>query len=195
MRGPTFAVCVGLVLTTGCSSMKPETFADAEPRFVIEEYFAGHTTAWGIFEDRFGDLRRQFKVEITGTWDGRQLVLDEAFSYSDGETDRRVWTVTKVDDHTYSGTAGDVVGEAVGKSYGNALYWRYTMDLKAGDRTWRVDFDDWMFLQPNHVLINRARVSKWGIKVGEVTLVFAKPATRIDAPQPAARVWQRAVNG
>ena len=49
------------------------------------------------------------------------------------------------------------------------------MDLKVGDGTWRVRFDDWMFLQPNGVLVNRAHVSKWGVEIGEISLFFAKP--------------------
>jgi hypothetical protein len=154
--------------------MKPTDFRDTAPKLVLEEYFAGNTWAWGIFEDRFGTLRRQFTVNITGSWDGRELVLDERFRYSDGERDRRVWRITKTGEHAYEGRAGDVVGTAQGVSYGNALNWRYDMDLKVGDGSWRVHFNDWMFLQPNRVLINRARVSKFGFEIGEVTLFFTK---------------------
>ena len=96
--------------------MQASDFKDSDPRFVVEEYFAGETRAWGLFEDRFGNLRRQFAVDITGTWDGRELVLDEQFDYSDGERDRRVWTITKLNDHAYEGRADDVVGVARGES-------------------------------------------------------------------------------
>jgi hypothetical protein len=181
----------------GCNAMKIDDFADREPRLVLEEYFAGKTRAWGIFEDRFGNLRREFVVDISGDWDGRQLVLDEAFQYADGETDRRVWTITRNSDGTYQGQAADVIGTATGVAAGNALNWRYEMDLKMGERTLRVSFDDWMFLQPNHVLLNRARVEKWGLRVGEVTLMFVKAngaestavpptALRFIDPRPAA---------
>jgi Protein of unknown function (DUF3833) len=173
-----WAAAIGILAITamgsGCSSMKPEDFADQQPRFVLEEYFAGRTRAWGLFEDRFGTVRRQFVVDVDGNWDGRELVLQEDFTYDDGETDRRVWRIVKTGDHTYEGRADDVVGIATGTAYGNALNWSYTLDLRAGERTWRVAFDDWMFLQPDGVLINRARVSKWGVGVGEVTIAFAK---------------------
>ncbi len=163
-----------LLMVSGCTTMQAIDFRDAEPRLVLEEYFSGSTSAWGIFEDRFGTVRRQFVVDITGTWDGETIVLDERFTYSDGETDRRVWRIRKVDEHRYTGSADDVVGVAHGETYGNALNFRYAVDLKIGGRTVRVDFDDWMFLQPSGVLINRARVSKFGIEIGEVTLVFMK---------------------
>jgi hypothetical protein len=71
--------------------------------------------------------------------------------------------------------AADLVGEACGQAAGNALNWRYKLDLPVGGSTWRVAFDDWMFLQDGGVMINRARVSKWGLELGEVTLFFAKP--------------------
>jgi hypothetical protein len=154
--------------------MKPEDFAAAEPRFAPEDYFVGTTRAWGIFEDRFGNLRRQFVVDIVGVWDGRELVLDEDFTFTDGERNRRVWRIMKRDAHTYEGIADDVIGTARGRVYGNAMHWEYDMELRVGDDTWTVSFDDWMFLQQGDVLINRARVKKWGITVGETTLFFSK---------------------
>lgn len=163
-----------VVALSGCTDMKTSDFSDAEPVLRIEKFFAGRTKAWGIFEDRFGDLRRQFIVDIEGKWDGTELVLDERFHYSDGEIDRRVWTIRKVGDHNYEGQAGDVIGIAKGEAYGNALNWRYDMDLKVGEGTIRVHFNDWMFLQKDGILVNRARVSKFGIEIGEVTLFFQK---------------------
>lgn len=174
-----------LILITGCTSMKPADFKESTPTLVLEEYFSGDTRAWGLFEDRFGKLRRQFTVEISGTWDGEVLVLDERFEYSDGERDRRVWQITKTGPHSYVGRADDVVGTAQGEAYGNALNWRYHMDLKVGAGTMRVHFNDWMFLQPSGVLLNRARVSKLGIEIGEVTLAFMKPDSRQEAGAPA----------
>jgi hypothetical protein len=154
--------------------MDVKDFKNAQPRLLIEEYFAGRTTAWGIFEDRFGNLRRQFTVDIVGTWDGQELVLDERFLFSDGEEDRRIWYIRKTGDHSYEGRADDVIGVAKGESYGNALNWRYDMNLKVGDSTLRVHFDDWMYLQPSNVLMNKAIVTKLGFEIGRVTLVFLK---------------------
>ena len=132
-----------LLLTTGCSSMKPDQFEGREPRLLIEDYLAGNTRAWGLFEDRFGNLRREFVVDIEGTWDGETLTLVEDFVYSDGETQQRIWTIKKLDEHRYSGTAADVIGEAEGISYGNALNWRYMLALPIGESVWNVHFDDW----------------------------------------------------
>ncbi len=164
-----------VIFVGGCSAMKPQDFAHKEPVFDVYAYFQGHSRAWGIFEDRFGKLRRQFTVDIHGKVNDGVLTLTEDFIYDDGETEQRVWKIRKTGDHTYEGTFGDIVGVALGEQYGNALNWNYEMDLKVGDGTWRVSFDDWMFLQPNGVLVNRARVRKWGLEIGEVSLFFAKP--------------------
>lgn len=160
--------------------MKPEDFAGREPKLVLEDYFLGQTKAWGIFEDRFGRLRRSFVVDITGTWDEEKqlLTLKEDFVYDDGEIDQRIWEVTKLGEHRYNGRAHDVVGVAEGKIYGNALNWTYDVDLKTKDSTLRVTFNDWMFLQDEKTMINRAKVTKWGILVGEVSIFFRKESKK-----------------
>jgi len=163
------------LLTAGCSKMKIEDFEGKTPKLVLEEYFAGKTRAWGIVRDRFGNVRRQFTVDMVGTWDGEVLVLDEKFTYDDGEIDKREWKIRKLNANSYDGKAADVIGTAVGKSHGSALNWNYTLALKIGDRIWNVAFDDWMFLQQDGVLFNRAEMSKYGILLGEITLFFKKP--------------------
>jgi len=166
------------LLLTGCAEMKPDDFANTEPKFDLYEYFEGQTVAWGLFEDRFGKVRRQFKVEITGTVDqndGQEvLVLDEHFTYADGEKDRRVWTINREGSQNYTGKADDIIGQATGTSAGNALNWSYEMDLPVGSRKIRVHFNDWMFLQQDGVMINRAKVTKFGLDIGEVSLFFQK---------------------
>ncbi len=172
-----------LLITGGCSNMEPIEFKDSGPTLRIEEYFLGKTRAWGIFEDRFGRLRRQFTVSIHGRIKDGELVLDEHFEYADGERDRRIWRIRKTGEHAYEGRAADVIGVAKGEAYGNALNWRYDMDLPVGGRKIRVTFNDWMFLQPSDVLVNRARVTKFGIEIGQVTLFFNKQK-RIAASAP-----------
>ena len=167
-------VLSAFLLLSACSGMAVEDFKNGKPELVLEDYFKGRTVAWGIFEDRFGQLRRQFKVTIDGTWDGKILTLDERFKYEDGETDQRIWRITKIGRGNYEGRAADVIGVATGVAAGNALNWQYEMDLKVGDSSLRVSFNDWMFLQSGGVLINRARVSKLGVEIGSVTLFFKK---------------------
>ena len=159
--------------------MNINDFASTTPEFRIETYFEGQTRGWGIFEDRFGTLRRSFVVDIVGFQEGEEFVLEEDFLYDDGETQRRVWRIKTTGKDSYEGTAGDIEGVATGSRSGNALNWRYDMNLKVGESTWRVGFDDWMFLQPGGILMNRAYVKRWGFQIGSVTLSFAKPGTEM----------------
>lgn len=162
------------LLIAGCGTVSVDSYKDREPIFQIEDYFIGTTRAWGIFQDRSGMVQRQFTVDIEGYMDGDELVLEEDFVYDDGELDRRVWRIRNLGDGNYEGRADDVVGTATGRASGNALNWAYTLDLPYRDGTVEVQFDDWMFLQPDGVLLNRARMSKFGVRLGEVTLVFQK---------------------
>ena len=65
---------------------------------------------------------------------------------------------------------------AYGETNGNAFNWKYKVDLKVDDSTWKVGFDDWMYLLEDGKLINRAYVTRWGILIGEVTISFDKAA-------------------
>ena len=173
MRGLLMA-CV-LALLAGCSGPQVRDYANAQPRLELADYFNGEMQAWGMFQNRSGEVVKRFHVAMTGTWQGDIGVLDERFTYSDGSTERRVWTLKKQADGSWRGTADDVVGEAVGHIAGNALHWRYKLRLKVDDSTYVVDFDDWMFLMDGQVMLNRARMSKWGFDLGQVTLSFYKP--------------------
>lgn len=154
--------------------MKIEDFAGKEPVMKPEQYFLGQTRGWGMFHDRFGRLRRQFTVDMVGEMKGDVFVLTEDFLYDDGETEQRVWQVSPQGNGTYRGTAGDVVGMAEGRAAGNALNWVYDLNLKVGDGIWRVAFDDWLILQPDGVILNRATVTRWGFEIGTLTATFHK---------------------
>lgn len=170
----TRVVLTALLLVAGCSSLDPEAYRDEQPRLDLFRYFEGDIDAWGQFQDRSGKVVKRFTVAIRGVVKGSTLTLAEDFSYSDGTKERRVWTIERTGPDTYRGTAGDVVGQAEGRTAGNALHWRYVLALPVDGRTWHVTFDDWMFLQDEHVLLNRAVMSKVGIRLGEVTLVFRR---------------------
>ena len=184
MTGRFVWIAIVGLMASGCSHMKIEDFAGTEPEFVLEDYFAGHTRAWGMFEDRFGRIQRQFVVEINGDWDGSTLTLREDFVYNDGEEESRTWVLKKTSATTYEGTTDNVIGTAHGSIRGNAFNWTYDFNLAVGDSIWKVKFDDWMILQPDGVLLNKATVTRWGIKLGTVYISFSKPETAL-AMQPS----------
>ena len=164
-------------LITSCSNnsgMKPEDFKNKEPRLIIEEYLTGSVKAWGILQNRSGKVTRQFSADLNGTWDGKQLILDENFNWDDGEIQNRQWQITKINEHHYEGTAGDVVGKAKGFSYGPAFKFEYVLLVPVKGKELKITFDDWIFMQDERVAINKATMTKFGIKVAELTVFFLK---------------------
>ncbi|WP_424943641.1 DUF3833 domain-containing protein [Aliiroseovarius crassostreae] len=142
--------------------------------FNLEEFFDGKSVAHGQFQDLFGNVQRRFDVQITGTWDGRILRLVEDFTYDDGETEQRIWTLRKTGEDSWEGTAPGVLGVATGREVGDTFNWTYRIDLPVRKGTMRVDFNDWMWMLTDDRVLNRAYVSRYGVRIGEAIIVFEK---------------------
>ncbi len=179
LRKPVLAALVGVALLAGCATPRPIDYAAERPVFDLQTYFNGDVVAHGIFTDRAGKIVKRFTVLMRCSWNGDEGVLDENFSYSDGSQQRRVWRITRLADadgvRRYVGRADDIVGQADGRAAGNSLQWRYTLRLPIEGREIEVQFDDWMVLVDEQVLLNKAVMSKFGVRLGEVTLSFRKP--------------------
>lgn len=174
-----FAAIAFLVLTAcaGTPSLDDEPLSDR--KLDLEEFFDGRLVAHGQFQDPFGTVRRRFEVDVRGDWNGERLRLVEDFVYEDGATERRVWTLRKTGPDTWEGTAPGVIGAATGEESGDTFNWQYTIDLPipAADgsvETLRARFDDWMWLLTDDRLLNRAYMSRYGVRIGEVIITFEK---------------------
>ncbi len=169
------AAIVGLAVLAACSAKPriPKAFL-SDRQLNLEEFFEGKTVAYGQFQDVLGNVPRRFTVQIDGTWDGTTLTLVEDFVYDDGATEQRIWTLTKTGEDSWTGTAPGVLGEATGIERGDTFNWKYKIDLPIKDGTIRVNFDDWMWLLSDDRLLNRAYVSRFGFRLGEVILYFEK---------------------
>lgn len=168
------SAAAGSLALAGCASPTVADYAAEKPVLDLRQYFNGTIDAWGVFTDRSGKVVKRFTVVMKCTWQGDDGVLDEDFIYSDGTKQKRIWRLKKLPGGRYTGRADDVVGEATGEERGNAFNWRYTLALPVDGRVWEVQFDDWMYLMDERVMLNKAVMSKWGIHLGEVTLAFSK---------------------
>lgn len=173
-RHALLTLLAGTAVLTGCANPQVTDYAQERLLLELDRYFTGRVLAHGVFQKRGGEVARRFTVVMDCHWEGNQGVLDEAFTYSDGSTERRIWRLTKHADGRYTGTAGDVVGEAQGQTSGNAFRWNYTLRLPVDGKEYEVQFDDWMFLVDDRVMLNRATMSKFGVTLGEVLLSFTK---------------------
>ncbi|MEK9597764.1 MAG: DUF3833 family protein [Alphaproteobacteria bacterium] len=173
---------------SACSQQKLTDFDKSQPEFSLIDFFEGDSLAYGIFEDRFGTLQRRFKVNISGQRTQEEIagksiskiILTENFLYEDGEQQQRIWTISKdvLDDgiEYYRGSAGDVIGTAEGGALGSAFFWQYDVSLNISGNNLRVRFSDWIYQMDDYIAINKAKVSKFGIEIGVVTIVFVRGA-------------------
>jgi len=161
------------LLIGGCSA-KIDDYQASQPMLDIFNYFQGQTRAWGMVQDYTNKQTRRFAVTINGDVVGDTLTLHEDFVYDDGEKQTRIWHIQKLADGSYRGTAGDIIGTAVGHAAGNAFNWKYVMDVKASGSTYRLTFDDWLFKQDDKHLFNVTSLRKFGLEVAKVTLFFEK---------------------
>ncbi|NVK57649.1 MAG: DUF3833 domain-containing protein [Alteromonadaceae bacterium] len=165
-------VFLGIMLLGGCSaSIDGDTYANQTPALSLEQFFDGNVKAWGIVQNRSGDVVQRFTVDIKGSMDGQTLILNETFDYEVGEgPDKRIWQISPNGNGKYTGKAGDILSTAEGTSYGNAFNFRYEMDLPVDDTTYQVAFDDWFWAFKDGTLMNRSYVKKFGLVMAEVTI-------------------------
>ena len=157
-----------------CTSVDVARYADQHPALDLHRFFSQPVKAWGMFQKRSGEVTKRFEVNIVSRREGNNLILDERFLYSDGTRQHRVWTLTPEGQGRWSGRAGDVVGVAQGQVAGNTFHWRYRLNVPVDDSTYEMSMDDWMYLMDEDTLINRTRMSKFGVEVGQVTLFFRR---------------------
>ncbi len=161
-------------LVAGCATPPvPQDYAGETPKLDLATYFNGKVDGWGIVQDRSGKVLRRMVVEIDATWSGSEGTLDESFVWSDGKREQRVWKIVKQGD-TYTGRAGDVIGEARGTAAGNALQWNYVLALPPEQGGYQMNMDDWMWMVDERTLTNRTAMSKFGVRFAEITIFFRR---------------------
>ncbi len=162
------------LLMTGCSPTKIEDYKDSQPRFDFVKFFKGHTHGHGIFQDYSGKVIRHFEVDILGSFENSKGQLHETFKWEDDSQSTRTWQVSIAEDGTVSGKASDGVGLGQGKSVGQAFQFEYVLLISAKGADREFSFDDWMYQVSDDVIINKAKMKKFGFTVGEVTLYLTK---------------------
>jgi len=172
LRTFLFAVVVSSFISS-CSTAL-EDYPSVDTPFDIKSYFDGKLIAWGIVQDYSNKISRRFCVELEGTWQDNEGVLAETFYFNDGEVSYRNWQLSKQADGSYQGEAEDVIGTAYGRHQGIAFQFQYQLSLAIEQETYQVSMDDWMYQLDEHRVVNKTSMSKFGVKVAEITLFFDK---------------------
>ncbi len=144
--------------------------------FHFPDYFEGLSEARGLFEDRSGRIKRRFVARVEGYWQDDVFVLDEVFTFCNGERDHRTWMLKFGENGAFSADCLDVPAPAEGHHGKNEAHLSYAFKLRHNNKTFNVDFSDTFTKLDDETVINRAIMSKWGITLGHVTIVFSKVA-------------------
>ncbi|MDJ0612437.1 MAG: DUF3833 family protein [Rhizobiaceae bacterium] len=151
--------------------------------FTFEDYFEGKTVAYGKFSAING-VKRTFRVDLNGIWDGQTLKLVEKFAYDDGVRETKIWFFTKTGEGKYVGRRSDVKGVASVTIKGNTARYGYDLFLDAENRDNLVRFKDKMVLLRDGTVKNTATVFKFGVPVGRVVVNFARKKDEAKLKRP-----------
>ncbi len=157
----------------GCSTTL-DVYQGKGPALQLDQFFNGEMTAWGVVMNRSGVVTRRFVATLNGQWDGPNGVLKEEFIFDNKEVQKREWKLKKVGENQFEGTASDVEGLGKGQTSGFAMNWKYVLKITSEGTTYNIPFDDSMFLVDQKSVINRAVMSKFGFRVGEIIIFIQK---------------------
>jgi hypothetical protein len=155
--------------------MEPSDFQDKPIKLVPEEYFSGKTKGVGVFYNRFGDLKTSFIVTLNGySKSPTEFILEEQLIYENGEKLNRVYKIEKINPNLYHAYTEDIDGVGIIEVYGNTMKWTYDLNQEVKKSKILLHFNDWMHLQQDGIILNRAYASKFGLNVGEVFMSIRK---------------------
>ena len=166
-------IVIGL---SGCAtSLDGDRYRSIDPTFDLFQFFDGEVKAWGLVQNRSGEVVQKFEVVIKGTITGNQIILDETFDYAVGTGPaKRIWRIKRLESGKYMGTADDIIGEASGSDFGSAFHWSYRMNIPVQDTVYEVTFEDWFWAIDERRLFNRSYLQKFGFDVAEVSIFMER---------------------
>ncbi len=171
----TILILMTLASIFGCSSaIDPKIYAKNSPKFDIRSYLSGPLEAQGILQNRSGEVIKTFTVKMTGSWKGNDGILKEDFIFSDGKTDQRTWDIKVLDDNNFTAKAHDTIGIAKGQQYGNAMKMDYVLKIDVDGKKYDISLIDWIYLVDEKTAINVSKMTKFGFRVGTLTISFKK---------------------
>ena len=157
------------------AAQDPQSYAATEPAFDIRAILNGPIQSEGVIFGPTGAATSRFVAQMRGSWQGDAGTLSEDFTYADGSTQARLWTLKMGEGGTFTATAPDIEGLAQGQQSGSTVRMTYRLRLPAEAGCHVLDVTDWLYLMPNGVIMNKSEMRKFGIKVAELVATM-RPA-------------------
>jgi hypothetical protein len=143
----------------------------------MTDFFTGRSTASGFVLDRRGKVRRTLEIDLEGFWRDEVFCLAEQFTYGEGEREDRTWEVEFLEADRFLARCADLDKPAQGHFEAGEIRMDYVFPVPVGGRKIALRFDDRMYRISPDTLFGRARLSKFGLEVAEIFLVFRKAGT------------------
>jgi hypothetical protein len=161
-----------VLLLAGCSQ-PPGDFGG--PAFDPLAFFSGHVTSWGVEENRAGQPIAVVTTDCTGTATGPESIrMVQVLHVGDKPPQTRIWQLSQSGPDTYQATANDMDGQTTGTAAGRAFHWRWVLETAPGDSLKNVTMDQWMYRMDDGSVMIGTVVTKFGIRLVEVSEVFRK---------------------
>jgi hypothetical protein len=143
--------------------------ASANPGgLTLKEAFLGRTYGKGVFRVPIAGIERRFDAVLDGTYRSDTLRVREDFFFEDGEKDRLTWVFRKRAPGLWEGVREDTVGVASVEETPEGIRLAYTADVRSRGQVTRLGFSDIIYRASPELIINEARVSWYGLPIGDV---------------------------
>lgn len=159
------AVALAMVPAAGCMRVLPVAeFEAGRPELRPEAFFMGRTRGSGVLQNGAGRPSRTFTVASLGRAVPGGITVAQEIRWSDGDIDRRSWTVRRNGPNSYRGALTDAPGPVTAEARGNVLRLRYRL------RDPGVYMEQWLYLQPDgRTVLNEGTVSVLGLTVARLS--------------------------
>jgi len=162
-------------MLAGCGApLRPEAFAGTTPAFDPVAFWTGRTASWGVIENRDGAPTSIITTTTDGTAEGDGGLHMVQRLVDNGKDSVRDWHIRRIGKGQFEATANDIVGVARGAPSGRTLHWTWTLAAKPGNALFNVEMEQWMYLADNGTLLNRTIVTKFGVRLAEISEQFVR---------------------
>ena len=162
-------LAVFVLALAGCASGGASLPSDEG--FDITGYFDGRILGDGIIE-RNDRVVSRFDMIVDAGFDGQILTLDETFLFDNGADFRRVWRLEKTAPGVWTGGAENVQGTTAIRIIDGVVHMHYVAAFPYNEGMISLRFNQRLIPMQGDAVLNRSRLSKFGIPVGTVTVIF-----------------------
>ena len=159
----------------GCGGVDPSVYENKKPEITVKDFFGSTVYGYGIFQSRSGEVKDRYYGYLIPTWNGNEGTFVEKQWNEEGKLFlHQTWHIKVSDDgKSFTATADQIDGVLKGQSNGYALRMQYTLKVpRDNGKEVNIDADDWTYLQPNGLGINKIALSKFGFHVGDISYTF-----------------------